>query len=127
MDYVDFEAEVEYVNDSNEEFMFSENLIDDKLIDDSIQEENDQPSFYRFVNQTQDPDQALNDDDKSKLDVCDLQSEMFYDIKREFVEFDEFDGYQKPSSKFKEILCSFQGDLKDSFLMLFCTGFFLSF
>lgn len=56
MDYVDFEAEVEYVNDSNEEFMFSENLIDDKLIDDSIQEENDQPSFYRFVNQTQDPD-----------------------------------------------------------------------
>ena len=29
---------------------------------------------------------------------------MFYDIKREFVEFDEFDGYQKPSSKFKEIL-----------------------
>ena len=115
MDYVDFEAEVEYVNDSNEEFMFSENLIDDKLIDDSIQEENDQPSFYRFVNQTQDPDQALNDDNKSKLDVHDLQPKVFYDIKRVFVEFDEFDGYQKYADKFKETLCSFQGDLKNFF------------
>ena len=40
---------------------------------------------------------------------------MFCDIKREFAEFDEFDGYQKYADKFKETLCSFQGDLKDFF------------
>lgn len=122
IDHIDFEARAD--NDSDEELVFSENLNDDSI---QKEEEDDSPRFYRFVNQTRDVSEALNDDDKSKLDVCDLQSEMFYDIKREFVEFDEFDGYQKPSSKFKEILCSFQGDLKDSFLMLFCTGFFLSF
>ena len=76
---------------------------------------------------TRDPAKALSNDDKSKLDVRDLQLEMSYHIKREFVEFDKFDGYQKCANKFKETLCSFQGDMKDSFLILFCTGFFLSF
>ena len=57
----------------------------------------------------------MNDDDKSKLDVRDLQPEKFNHIKREFFEFDEFDDYQKCANKFKETLCSFQGGLKGSF------------
>ena len=95
IDHIDFEGRAD--NDSDEELVFSENLNDDSI---QKEEEDDSPRFYRFVNQTRDVSEALNDDDKSKLDVCDLQSEMFYDIKREFVEFDEFDGYQKRSNKF---------------------------
>ena len=73
MDYIDFEAIVENTNDSDEEIVFSKNLNDNTFIDDTNQkEEEDSPSFYRFVNQTRDPGEALNDDDKSKLDVRDL-------------------------------------------------------
>ena len=126
MDYIDFEAIVWNSYNSDKEIVFSENLSDDKFIDDSNQkEEEDSPSFYRFVNLTRDTSQALNDDDKSNLNVRNLQSKTFYHIKREFVEFNEFHGCGKCANKFKEILCSFQGDLKDSFFML-CFCFFLS-
>ena len=105
MDYIDFEGEVENANASDEELIFSENLNDDRFIDDNIQEKSDSPSFYKFVNQTRDPAEDLNDNDKSKLDVRDLQPEMFYHIKREFVEYDEFGGYQKCANKFlKKVL-----------------------
>ena len=40
----------------------------DKFIDDSNQKE-DLPRFYGFVNQTRDPGEALNGDDKSKPDI----------------------------------------------------------
>ena len=47
------------------------------------------PSFYRFINQTRDPLEMLNDrrddendrnNDESKIDTRDLQPEMFYHI-----------------------------------------------
>ena len=63
--------------------MFPEKLTNDSFIDNSVQEKVTSPSFYRFVNQTQDPLEALSDssDDKSILDFADLQPEMFYQIK----------------------------------------------
>ena len=36
MDYIDFEGEVENANASDEKLIFSENLNDDKFIDDNI-------------------------------------------------------------------------------------------
>lgn len=67
IDHIDFEARAD--NDSDEELVFSKNLNDD-----SIQKGRRRrfAKFYRFVNQTRDVSEALNDDDKSKLDVCDL-------------------------------------------------------
>ena len=127
MDYVDFEGEVENANASDEKLIFSENLNDDKFIDDNIQEKSDSPSFCKFVNQTRDPAETLNDNDKSKLDVRDLEPEIFYHIKREFVEFDEFDGYQKCANKLKKKFCSFQGDLKDSFFDAILYGLLFKF
>ena len=42
----------------------------DKFIDDSNQKEDeDLPRFYGFVNQTRDPGEALNGDDKYKPDI----------------------------------------------------------
>ena len=67
------------------------------------------------MNQTRDPAEAANDNDGSHIDRCELQSEMFYCINREHVEFDEFDDYQQCTEKFKKNLCSFQDDLKNSF------------
>ena len=50
-----------------------------------------------------------------KLDAGDLQPEMYWEIDRSFVEFDEFDGYEKVAEKFKKSLCTFEIDSKDSF------------
>ena len=126
MDYVGFEAKAE--NGSDEELVFLEKLNDNNFIDDSIQKEaEDAPSFYRFVNQTRDVSEALNDDNITKLDIRDLQPEMFYHVKGEFVEFDKFDGYKKCSNKFKEILCLFQSDLHDSFFNAILYGLLFKF
>ena len=46
---------------------------------------------------------------------------MFYQIKREFVEYDEFQSHEKAAYRFKETLCSFENDSKDLFLTLSCT------
>ena len=54
-------------------------------------------------------------DNNCKLDIQDLQPEMYWKIDRSFVEFDEFDGYEKVAEKFKKSLCTFQTDSKDSF------------
>ena len=45
-----------------------------------------------------------------------MQPEIFYQITREFAEFDEFDSHEKVANKFKETLCFFENDSKDSFL-----------
>ena len=54
MDYINFEAKVEGENVStNEELTFSGS--ENNFIDDSNEECNQPPSFYRFVNQTLNP------------------------------------------------------------------------
>lgn len=64
MAYINFEVEVEGENVStDEELTFSDNK--NNFIDDSNEVCNQPPSFYRFVNQTRDPVEIVNDDDGS--------------------------------------------------------------
>ena len=42
-----------------------DNFIDD----DSVQEEDESPTFYKFVDQTRNLDEAINDGDQSHLDI----------------------------------------------------------
>ena len=60
---------------------------------------------------------ALNDrsDDNCKLDTQDLQPEMCWEIDRDCVQFDEFQGYEKATEKFTKSPCSFERDSEDSF------------
>ena len=97
MEYINFEAEDENASD-NEELAFSDNEGED-FIDDSNQEGNQYPSFYRFMNQARDPAEAVQVWQLSK--VC---------------------------RKVLKNLCSFQDDLEDSFFnaILFGLLFHLS-
>lgn len=104
MEHIKFEAEHENANDK-EELVFSDHE-DENFIDYSNQEDNQLPSFYRFLNQRRDPIEAVNDDG-SKLDKQDLQLEMFYCIKREHLESDEFDDSKKYAEKFKKACACF--------------------
>ena len=124
MEYINFLAEDENAND-NHELVFLD-YEDENVIDDSNQEDNQLPSFYRFVNQTRGPAEAADDDDESKLDERDLQPEMLCCIKTEHVEFDEFDDSKKCTKKFKKDCAPFQVIWNIHFLMLFCTVFFSS-
>ena len=99
MDYINFQAEVEGENVStNEELTFSDN--ENNFINDSNEECNHPPSFYKFVIQTRDPVEAVNDDNGSQFDRRDLQLEMFFTINREHLKFEEFDDAKKCVEKF---------------------------
>ena len=116
MEFIHFETDDSSLNlEDDDELFFSpqnDNLIDD----DSVQEEDESPSICRFVNQTRNLDEALDDDNQSHLDRRDLQPEIFFTESRENVEFDEFNEANKWSDKFKKILRNFKdGDVKDSF------------
>ena len=116
MEFIHFETDDSSLNlEDDDELIFSPqnvNLIDD----DSVQEEDESPSICRFVNQTRNLDEALDDDNQSHLDRRDLQPEIFFTESRENVEFDEFNEADKWSDKFKKILRNFKdGDVKDSF------------
>ena len=127
MEYIDFEAEVSGDN-SDEELIFAEKLTDDKFLDNGTQQRSTSPRFYRFINQTRNLIVAVNDKDESNLDTCDLQPEMFYHVKREFVEFDEFNSYETVSDNFLKTLCTIEPDSNDSFFnaVLFVLLFKLS-
>ena len=79
MESIKFELEDENASD-NEELAFSDNE-GENFIDNSYQEDNQSPSFYRFMNQTRDTAEAVNDHDGSHLDRHDLKPEMFYCIR----------------------------------------------
>ena len=69
MEFINFEA-IDSDQESQENFeekdILSEN---DNFIDDkSAERDTKQPSFYRFVNQTRDPQEALNCDDQCHVD-----------------------------------------------------------
>ena len=111
MEYINFEAEV----DDEEELVFSDQK-NENFIDDSNCNNIQSLSFYRFFNQSRDPAKAVEDDDGSRLDRRDLQPEMFHTIKREQVEFDDFDDNQECANRFKKSLFSFEeSNLQDSF------------
>ena len=91
-DFICFEADAS--DESNDEE--AETLIDDNLIDDSVQE-NNEPSFFRFPNQTRDYQEIVEGIEQwaevsvehleanNYLDQCEID-----DIGNE--SFDEFDG-----------------------------------
>ena len=61
-------------------------------------------NFYRrFHNQTRKVFEALNDriEDNCKLDRRNLQPEIYWEIDKSFVQFDEFDGWQGAATKSK--------------------------
>ena len=68
MEFIHFEADDLNLNlEDDDELIFSPqhyNFIDD----DSVQEEDESSSFYRFLNQMRDLDEALDDDNQSHLD-----------------------------------------------------------
>ena len=116
MDFINFEADDWNLNfeDDDEQILTPQN--DNFIDDDSGQEKDESPSFYKFVNKTRDLDEALNNDDQSHLDRCDLRPEMVLAESKENVQLDEFNEADKCSNKFKETICNFQdGDVKDSF------------
>lgn len=95
---------------------------DDFIDEESIQEESEEPRFYRFINQNRDLNEVLNCDDGSRLDRRDLLPEIFIAEGRENVDFNEFDESTKLSDKFKKTLRKFEdidGENIDSFLELF--------
>ena len=111
MEYINFEAEVE-----NEEKLVFPDQKNENFIDDSNCNNIQSPSFYRFFNQSSDPVKAVEDDDGSRLDRRHLQPEIFHTIKREKVEFDDFDDNQECANRFKKSLFSFEeSNLQDSF------------
>ena len=64
MEFIHFETDDSSLNlEDDDELIFSPqnvNLIDD----DSVQEEDESPSICRFVNQTRNLDEALDDDNQ---------------------------------------------------------------
>ena len=96
MESIHFEADnlSSNLEDDDEQILSPKN---DNFIDDSAQEGSESPSFYRWVNQTRDLDEALNDNDQRGL-----QPEMFLAESRENVTFDEFDDASNLSDKFKK-------------------------
>ena len=86
MEYINFEADEGNQNLSSDD-EFSLSPPNDNFINDCV--ENDPPSFYRFVNQSWNLAEALDNDDQSHLHRRDLQPEMFFAEKRQHVEFDD--------------------------------------
>ena len=124
MKYTNFEAEVEEENVEDEEELVYSDQENENFIDDSKCYNIQSPSFYRFVNQLCDPVEAVENNDGSRLDRHDLQPEMFHTIKREQVQFDDFDDNQECANRFKKNLCSFEeSTLQDSFFEAILYGF----
>ena len=75
MEFIQFDADdldqKQHKTDEEEIDLLAEN--DYFFDDESVQEESEEPSFYRFVNQTRELNKALNCDDGSRLDRRDLQ------------------------------------------------------
>lgn len=117
MKFINFEA-IDSDQDSQEnceeQNFFSKN--DEFIDDESVHGDTTHPHFYRFVNQTRDPNDNLNCNDQLHLDRRDLQPEMYICKPRQNVEFDDFDKSTELSDKFKKPLCTFEDvDKEDSF------------
>ena len=122
MEFIWFEEEdLDQNRQKNDEEELNLPAEDDDFVDEkSIQEESEEPSFYRFINQTRDLNEVLNCDDGSRLERRDLLPEMFIAEGRENVDFNEFDERAKLLDKFKKAIRKFEDiDAKDSFLVLF--------
>ena len=105
-DFICFEADAS--DESSDEEV--ETLIDDNLIDDSVQQ-NNEPSFFRFHNQTRDYQEIVEQIEQwveaslghleanNYLDQCEID-----DIGNE--SFDEFDDFERAKTTFLSSLKS---------------------
>ena len=105
-DLICFEADAS--DESNDEE--AETLIDDNLIDDSDQE-NNEPSFFRFHNQTRDYHEIVEEmEQQVEASVEDLEANNYLDqceiddIGNE--SFNEFDGFERKKTIFLSSLKS---------------------
>ena len=122
MEFIWFEEEdLDQNRQKNDEEELNLPAEDDDFVDEkSIQEESEEPSFYRFIKQTRDLNEVLNCDDGSRLERRDLLPEMFIAEGIENVDLNEFDERAKLLDKFKKTIRKFEDiDAKDSFLVLF--------
>lgn len=92
---------------------FSEN--DDFIDDKYIEGDTTQSNFCRFINQTRDPQEALNCDDQFHVHDH-LHPEMYICKPRQNVEFNKFDDSVKLLEKPKKTLRSFENVDKDDSL-----------
>ena len=126
MEFIWFEEEdLDQNRQKNDEEELNLPAEDDDFVDEkSIQEESEEPSFYRFINQTRDLNEVLNCDDGSRLERRDLLPEMFIAEGIENVDFNEFDERAKLLDKFKKTIRKFEDiDAKDSFWCCFIWSF----
>ena len=106
-DFISFEADASDESNDDDEV---EMLIDDNLIDDSIQE-NNKPSFSRFHNQTRDFQEIVEDIERlAESSIEHLEANNYLDqseiddIGNE--SFDEFDGFERSKTTFLNYLKS---------------------
>ena len=106
-DFISFEADASDESNDDDEV---EMLIDENLIDDSIQE-NNEPSFFRFHNQTRDFQEIAEDIERlAESSIEHLEANNYLDqseiddIGKE--SFDEFDGFERSKTTFLNSLKS---------------------
>ena len=106
-DFISFEADASDESNDDDEV---EMLIHDNLIDDSIQE-NNEPSFFRFHNQTRDFQEIAEDIERlAESSIEHLEANNYLDqseiddIGNE--SFDEFDGFERSKTTFLNSLKS---------------------
>lgn len=72
MEYINLETD-DFNEESDLNFSSFEN-DDDRSFINNNEEKTQPPSFYRFFNQTRDPAEAVNGNNRSHLDIKDLQT-----------------------------------------------------
>ena len=104
MEFINFE--VEAIDNSNSINDLKLNFDENKHFAGNKQIASASGRLYNHSRETHD---ALNDrsDNNCKLDTRDLQDEMYWEIDWSFVDFDEFEGYEKIVKKIKKSLWAF--------------------
>lgn len=117
MQFIDFQAE-DVDGTVRFDLEYEEDATDKIFLDGGRQEQCTSLNFYRkFHDQSREISNALNDrsEDNCRLDTRHLQPEMYWETVRDHVQFDEFEGYERATEKFKNSFCSFESSSKDSF------------
>ena len=106
-DYINFEAEAEFIED-DEVSDFSDNGSEDSFINDNDQNVNTDVSFYRgFKNVENDIEQVLKEsyeESLEDLDNCNEISNLCYGSEGEKLKIDDFKNFEVDIEKFEETL-----------------------
>ena len=77
MEYINFEAKFEAENVEDEEELIFSDQENETFIDDSNCNKIQSPSFYRFINESHDPVEAIEGDDGYRLGRHDCNLKCF--------------------------------------------------